>query len=597
MATGPLLSLVLILVLGVGATWLAWKLDLPSILLLLIAGFLAGPVAGWIDPDALFGELLLPFVSFSVAIILFEGGLSLRAIELEEIGGVVRNLVTVGVVATWAVTTAAAYLILGLGLDLSLLLGAVLVVTGPTVILPLLRHLRPKGHVGNVLKWEGILIDPIGVILGVVVFEAILVGGVRAATAVVVTTVAKALLIGGLLGLVGAGATYLILKRHWVPGVLHSPATLAIVGAAFVAAEFVQSESGLVAATVMGVVLANRGDLPKRHIIEFKENLRTLLIAFLFVILAARLEISDLAVISPRTLAFLAVLFLVARPLGVWLSTIGSRLSWRERTFLAAMAPRGIVAAAISSVFALEFARLGYPGAEQLVPITFLVIIGTVGIYGLIAGPLGRRLDIAEPNPQGVVIVGAHRWARELGVALQKLGLRVVLVDTNRRNLQQAWDMGLRTEHGNTLDEAILDELNLDGIGNLLAVTPNDEVNSLTALHFQELFDRSDVFQLSPGGDFQPSADRVPQDLRGRLLFEKDLTFARIHSLYHAGWRFTIRDVEEGELLPWAETEEAYPLFLRTPGGNLEPFTEDAERQPEPGDKAVVLEPPEDEEG
>lgn len=597
MATGPLLSLVLILVLGVGATWLAWKFDLPSILLLLIAGFLAGPVAGWIDPDALFGELLLPFVSFSVAIILFEGGLSLRTIELEEIGGVVRNLVTVGVVATWAVTAAAAYLLLGLGLDLSLLLGAVLVVTGPTVILPLLRHLRPKGHVGNVLKWEGILIDPIGVILGVVVFEAILVGGVRAATAVVVTTVAKALLIGGLLGLVGAGLTYLILKRHWVPGVLHSPATLAIVGAAFVAAEFVQSESGLVAATVMGVVLANRGDLPKRHIIEFKENLRTLLIAFLFVILAARLELSDLAVISPRSLAFLAVLFFVARPLGVWLSTIGSRLSLRERTFLAAMAPRGIVAAAISSVFALEFARLGYPGADQLVPITFLVIIGTVGIYGLIAGPLGRRLDIADPNPQGVVIVGAHRWARELGVAIQELGLRVVLVDTNRRNLQQAWDMGLRTEHGNTLDEAILDELNLDGIGNVLAVTPNDEVNSLTALHFQELFDRSDVFQLSPGGDFQPSADRVPQDLRGRLLFEKDLTFARIHSLYHAGWRFTIREVEEGAPFPWAETEEAYPLFLRTPEGELEPFTEDADRQPQPGDKAVVLEPPEDEEG
>lgn len=594
MAAGPLVSLVLILLLGVFATWLAWKLGMPSILLLLAAGFLAGPVAGWIEPDLLFGDLLLPFVAFSVAIILFEGGLSLRTIELEEIGGVVRDLVTVGVLVTWAVTSAAAYFLLGMALNLSLLLGAILVVTGPTVILPLLRHLRPKGDVGNVLKWEGILIDPVGVLLSVVVFEAILAGGVRAATAVVATTIGKALLIGGLLGVLGAAVTYVILKRHLVPGILHIPTTLAIVGAAFVAAELVQSEAGLVAATVMGVALANQDDLPKRHITEFKENLRPLLIAFLFVVLGARLEISDLAVVSPKSLAFLAILFLVARPLGVWISTHGSSLSWRERTFLAAMAPRGIVAAAISSVFAIELINLGYPGAEQLVPVTFLVIIGTVGIYGALAGPLGRRLDIAEPNPQGVVIVGAHRWARALGAALKQLDLKVVLVDANRQNLQQAWDMGLTTEHGNTLDEGILDKLDLDGIGHILAVTPNDEVNALTALHFQELFDRSAIFQVAPGGDLQARAEEVPQDLRGRLLFGPDLTFSRIHSLFHAGWEFNVHEVKGDAPPPWEATEEAFPLFLRRSDGELQPFAGDLVPNPTGGDRAVVFEPPED---
>jgi NhaP-type Na+/H+ or K+/H+ antiporter len=356
MAGTALLSLALILVLGVGASWLAWRLEVPSILLLLLAGFLAGPVAGWLAPDQLFGDLLLPLVSFSVAIILFEGGLSLRVIELEEVGSVVRNLVTVGVLVTWIVTTGAAYLLLDLGFELSLLLGAVLVVTGPTVIVPLLRHLRPRANVSNALKWEGILIDPIGVILSVGVFRAILAPGARAPTALFVT-IGKALVLGTLVGIVGAVAVYVALKRDWTPDVLHVPVTLAFVGAAFVAAEALQAEAGLVTATIMGVVLANREDFVKRHIVEFKENLRTLLIGFLFVVLAARLDLSDLTVVGPSSLAFLVVLFLVARPLAVWLSTIGSDLDWRERTFLSAMAPRGIVAAAIASVFALELAE------------------------------------------------------------------------------------------------------------------------------------------------------------------------------------------------------------------------------------------------
>ncbi len=602
MAEGPLLGLGIILVVGVAASWLASRLHIPSILPLLVAGFIVGPVTGWIEPDALFGDLLLPIVSFSVAIILFEGGLTLRVVELREIGRVVRNLVTLGVLTTWAIASAAAYLLLGLNLDLSLLLGAILVVTGPTVIIPLMRHLRPKGDVGNVLKWEGILIDPIGVILAVLVFEAILAGGFGELTTTLALTVGKALLIGGLLGVIGALFTYTLLKRHWVPDVLHNPVTLAVVGAVFVGAELVQAEAGLVSATVMGVVLANQGDIAKRHILEFKETLSILLISFLFIVLAARLELTDLSVVSWASVAFLAILFIVARPLSVWLSTMGSELGWRDRAFMAAMAPRGIVAAAISSVFALEMAALNHPQADLLVPLTFLVIIGTVTLYSLAASPLGRLLDIADPNPQGVLIVGAHPWARDLAGELKDAGVKVRLVDSNRGNLQEAWDRGLNTQHGNTLNEAILEELDLEGIGNLLALTPNDEVNALTVLNFLELFDRAHVFQLAPGRGGKIGPDRVAQDLRGRILFGPDLTYSLITELMDDGWQITSQPVEaQGKVGPEAEgppdpSEEIvrHPLVVVRQDGSVQPVTAGTRPPVEAGDTVISLTPPDD---
>ncbi|PSG96876.1 hypothetical protein BRD56_08855 [Thermoplasmatales archaeon SW_10_69_26] len=592
MAGDLLVSLVLILVAGVGASWLAWRLELPSILLLLVTGFLIGPVAGWLHPDQLFGDLLLPVVSFSVAVILFEGGLTLQTIELEEVGSVVRNLVTVGVLVTWAVTTAGAYLLLDLGLNLSLLLGAILVVTGPTVIIPLLRHLRPKANVSTTLKWEGILIDPIGVILSVGVFRAILAGGLTASGFALVYTIAKALAIGVVFGIGGAILTYVALKRNWVPDVLHSPMTLAVVGVVFVSAETLQPEAGLVAATVMGAVLANREDFAKRHIMEFKETLRTLLIGFLFIVLAARLDLSDLSVVGPSSLVFLAVLFFLARPLAVWVSTIGSDLDWRERTFLTTMAPRGIVAAAIASVFALQLVERGYPGADRLVAITFLVIVATVGVYGFVAGPIGRRLGVAEPNPQGVLIVGAQRWAREMATTLQGLGLRILLVDTNRHNLRAARSKGLDTHAGNSLDRGMLDDVDFAGLGHLLAVTPNDEVNSLTVLHFQEIFERSNTYQLTASEAEERDA-HVPLKLRGRVLFDETVTGEGLRDLVREGWTFHAREVEESEELEGFGTGP-YPLFVYTADGRLRPITSDNTPTPEAGDRVIELRSPDD---
>jgi len=295
----PLIGLASIVVIGIAAQWLSWRLRLPAIFLLLLAGFLAGAVTGWIDPDALLGEALFPVVSLSVAIILFEGGLSLDIAELAKIGRVVRNLASIGVVATWGLAAVSAYFLLGFDLRLSVLLGAILVVTGPTVIIPLLRHIQPTAKLGSAIRWEGIVNDPIGAILAVLVFNAIVVGELQGGMSAAAVGVVKALFAGGALGLLGAGLIVVLLKRYWVPDYLQSTVTLAVVLAVFSLADLVLSESGLLAVTVMGSALASQKVVTVRHIIEFKENLRVLLISALFIILAARMPLQDPA--FPRT--------------------------------------------------------------------------------------------------------------------------------------------------------------------------------------------------------------------------------------------------------------------------------------------------------
>ncbi len=586
MVEHPLIAISGIIVLGIVAQWLAWRLHLPSILLLLIFGFAAGPATGLLDPDALLGNLLLPVVSVGVAVILFEGGLSLRITELRQIGGVVRNLIMVGTLATWLISAGAAHLILGLDLALSVLLGAIVVVTGPTVIVPLLRHVRPVGQVGSILKWEGILIDPIGAMLAVLVFEAILPGGFQGAAALAAIGFFKTVFIGGIVGVIGAGVMFLLLKHHRIPDFLQNAVSLAMVVSVFTASNWFQAESGLLTVTVMGVALANQKTVTVKHIVEFKENLRVLLIASLFVLLAARLQLSDLAHLGLSSLAFLGVLIFIARPIAVALSTLKSGLSWRERFFLSWMAPRGIVAAAVASIFALSLAEAGYPQAERLVPLTFMVIIGTVTIYGLTASPLARWLQISEPHPQGVLITGAHPWARAIAKALQAQGYQVLMIDTNRVDISAARMDGLPTYYGSVLSEYILDEIELGGIGRLLALTSNDEVNSLAALHFTDVFSRAEVYQLSP------EDEAVSPHLRGRLLFRTGVTYTELDHRFARGEEIKTTKLTsefDYEAFRARYGETAIPLFLINENGKLVVLTKDNQSEPRPGKLLISL--------
>lgn len=589
------IGLTSIVVLGIAAQWLAWRLRLPSILFLLIVGFLAGPVVGLLDPDVLLGDLLFPVVSLSVAIILFEGGLSLNIAELREIGGVVRNLVSVGVLATWIMVGVLAYTLLGFSLPLAALLGAIMVVTGPTVIGPMLRHIRPDGRIGSTIKWEGIVNDPIGAILAVLVFEIIVAGGFEAGVAVAAIGVLIAVLIGGILGVVGAGIIVLVLRRHWIPDYLQNPVALAVVLMIFTGSNLLQDESGLLSVTVMGAALASQKLVTVRHIVEFKETLRVLLLSTLFIVLAARLPTEGAGYTSHGSLLFLGALIVAVRPAAVALSTLGSNLNWKERVFLGFMAPRGIVAAAVSSLFALELVEHGYTEAERLVPVTFLVIVGTVGVYGLTAPSVARWLGLATPRPQGLLLVGAAPWIRRAAALLAEENIRVILADSNWRNVTAARQAGLLAYYLNVLSEGAMEDLELSGVGRLLALTPNDEVNALAALRFEEIFGRSGVFQLPPtGSDIGDGS--VAKHLGGRILFGKDATHATISDrVEHGAVIKKNRLTEEfGYEAFQARYEDALPLFLIRESGEVLVFTATNRPAPRPGQILISLVTPVD---
>ena len=589
-----LMGLAAIIVLGIGAQWLAWRISLPGILLLLIFGFIAGPVTGLIDPNELFGNLLLPLVSVTVAIILFEGGLSLKFSEVKEVTAVIRNLVTVGVLVSWVLTSLASYLIFGLGLQISILLGAILVVTGPTVIIPLLRHVRPSGRVGSIIKWEGIIIDPIGAVLAVLVFEVIISGGLEKATAQVVLSIFKTLVIGTVLGLAEAKLVIVILKRHWVPDFLQNPVSLMIVVFVFVCSNVIQVESGLLSVTLMGIALANQKWVSLKHIVEFKENLRVLFISSLFIILASRLTIDELSyVLNFKGFIFLVLMILVVRPLSIFISTYFTDLNLKEKLFLSWMAPRGIVAAAVASVFALRLVEAGYEQAERIIDITFLVITGTVAIYGLTAFKVARRLGLAKPNPQGLLIVGAHIWARSIAKFLHENGFQVSLVDSNWANVSAARQEGLQAYYENILLEDISEDIELDGIGKLIALTRNDEVNSLAALHFIEDFGRSQVYQLPKLSKFSArSEESIPQHLRGRLLFGAEATFSYLDSKFASGAllkKTPLTDEFNYDSFQSLYGEKALPLFIIKESGELVVLALDNMPTPLPGQYLISL--------
>jgi len=595
MSEETLIALAVILVLGVGAQWLAGLLRLPSILLLLIFGFIAGPVTGFLNLDETIGELLFPLVTIAVGIILFEGGLSLRFSELPALSNVIFRLITVGALLTWSLAALGAYFLMQMEWQLAVLLGAILIVTGPTVIMPLLRQIRPRGSAGTVLKWEGILIDPVGAVLAVLVFEAILQGEFSQAPGAIVLGVLLTLVIGVAGGVLCAGLLIVLFRRFLVPDHLHNGMTLMLVVVALAVSNLLQPESGLLTVTVMGIVLANQRQVSIRHIVEFKENLQVLLIGGLFIMLSSRLEFDQIGpAVSWAGLAFVALLIVVARPLSVLLSTWKSELTGKERIFLVWMAPRGIVAASVSSLFAFELVEAGVAEAELLVSLTFLVIVVTVAFYGLTAGPVARRLGISERDPQGVLFVGAGPLARALAGQLQAHGFSAALVDRDPQKIAAAREAGLYAVQEDALSESLLDEIDLAGIGRLMAVTGNDEVNSLAVLEYQDLFGRARVYQLPPNRQADGHSGQAPH-LRGRLLFNKATTSAYIAQQLEQGAKVQATKLRPDLDYPAFQSlhgSRAVPLMLLNERREAVIYTGDYQPLPAVGQTLISLVPP-----
>lgn len=587
----PGLAIAVVIALGAASQWLAWRASLPAILPLLIVGFAVGPLLGWLHPSSLIGEdLLFPAIGLAVGLILFEGGLTLSIPEVKETRRVLINMVTVGAVITWLGGAAAAFFLTDLSLQLSFLFGALIIVTGPTVIGPLLRIVRPNAHVANLLKWEGILIDAIGAMVAVLVFEFILIENREQALGQTLTLFLTFLAVGTLVGALGGVSLATILRRRWVPDYLVNVVALSFVFGGFAAANALAPEAGLLATVLMGAIVANMGVPGIGDLLSFKEDLTILFISLLFIVLAANIELTAfLDALSLGTLALIAIVMLVLRPLNIFASSIGSTLALREKLYLSWIAPRGIVAAAVSSLFASKLISSGYEGAEALAPLVFLVIVGTVLANSLTAKPLGVFLKVAEPDPQGFLILGAHPIARRIGHFLDQEGLPVLLSDTNWSNVASARVEGLRAYYGSLLSEHADDQLRLSGIGRLLALTSNDEANALTALRFARDFSSQNVFQLEPT---RTSGERegMSDEQRGRIVFHEGTTYRELERLFAAGAVIKKTSItEQFDLDDFAERyDRGYLPLFAIANNKIRVLTEDAPL-PEPGAMLVAF--------
>jgi len=592
-----LITIAIALAVCVFCQWAAWRIKLPAILFLLAAGIAGGPVLHLFDPEALMGELFFPFVQLSVAIILFEGSVTLKFREILGLESVVRNMLSFGLLITWLVSTFAARLLIGVSWEIAFLFGALTVVTGPTVIAPLIRAVRPTPAIANILRWEGIVIDPIGAALAVLVYEFIIAETLQQAWGATFVTFAEIVIIGGC---IGAGTGYLfglILRNRLLPEFLQNVATLSLIFISFVLANSLQHESGLVAVTVLGMWLGNMRGVMLDDIMHFKETLSLLLLSLLFLMLTARLDIAAMMELGWAGILVLLIIQFVGRPLNVLVSVYRSKLSNAEKMFLAWIAPRGIVAAAISSLFAIRLEEAGFVDARYLVPLTFTVIIGTVVLQSLTALPLARLLKVAEPEPRGFLIIGAHRLGRAIGRALQKNEIPVLLADTSWERVEEAQDDGLEVYHGSPISEHADRHMSLDGIGRMIALTPHRGTNVAAAMHYRTELGRDNVYVIHTSSDENlKKAKERPAKRDARLFLEDSLNYRQLDSILKNGGGVESVSLDEAD--SYKEIARAYRkrgvvvLFFIDQEGTVFLNNEDQSHEPESGWSIVALFPP-----
>lgn len=529
---------VVIACIGVFSQWLAWRFRVPAIVILTAAGLALGPFLGVLNPSEDFGSILRPFVQLSVAVILFDGGLNLRLHELKSAGVGVRRLVTIGPALAFALGSAAAHFIGGLSWPVAMVFGAITIVTGPTVIMPLLRHARLRPRTASILKWEGIVNDPVGALLAVVLFEFFTLshGGVSGWS--LVTSMIETIIIAGLFGgLVG----YLLGRAYplgYVPEYLKGPIMLAAVMFVYAGANILHEEAGLVSATALGLVMGNMNLPSIEELRRFKEYITVILVSGLFIVLTADLDLRLLVQMDWRNWALLATLIVFVRPLVVFASTIGAGLDREDRVLVGWIAPRGIVAAAVAGTFSTRLIEAGYADAVILLPLVFALILLTVTLHGFSIAHLAAHLGIAAKKQNGIVIVGASPWSIDLAKNLIDLDIPIRLVDSSWHRLRPARLAGIPIYFGQVVSASADESLDLSSMGYLLAASDNDAYNALVCTRFANEFGRSQVFQIPMPASEQHETKGLVSGLRGQSAFQSDALYEELLRRYFQGWRF-----------------------------------------------------------
>ena len=507
-----MLELAGIIILGILAQWFAWKFKMPAILPLILIGLLVGPIAAeylsedgskWIEPvwngeKGLFpGEGLYYFVSLAISIILFEGGLTLKRNEIRTVGPAITKLITLGSAITFFGAGIVAHYVFDLSWEISFLFSSLIIVTGPTVITPILRNIPLKKDVSAVLKWEGILIDPIGALVAVLVFEFISVGGGSGYTKTALIEFGKILLFGTTFGFTFAHALAFAINKNLIPHYLLNVVSLSTVLLVYVESDIFAHESGLLAVVVMGMVLGNNKLENIKELLYFKESLSVLLISILFILLAANINIEDMMLLYNWNTAILfAIVVFLIRPIGVFLSTIGSNLKTNEKLFISWVGPRGIVAAGIASLFGSKLLMANVEGAEYITPLVFMIVLGTVLLNATTARAIARILGVFLLKSEGILIIGSGQLSRIIASYLVKNNRHVVLVDSNSSNVQKAKDIGLDAIKKDIYEEDLMDDIELNDVGYLLALTGNPEINRFAINKFKDQFGENGSFRL-----------------------------------------------------------------------------------------------------
>lgn len=569
MIDDPITGLALVIAIGVAGQLVAERLGIPSIIVLLGAGLLVGPALGWIDPDALYGDLLFPAVSVAVGILLFEGGLSLRWKELGSVGLVLVRLLTLGVAVAAMVGALAAFTLGRLPVGPAILFGVIMVVTGPTVVIPMLRHARLRPRVASALRWEGIFVDPVGAVLAVVVLEVVVVSDGAASDAF--GAIGRTAVVGTAVGLVAAGLLTEVLRREAVPDHLESALAFVTVVGSFAVADAIFHEAGLVATTVLGVALAIQKRARIRGITEFHEGIAVLLVPLMFILLAARVRGPELSRNLLPALGVLIAMIVVSRPLSVWASTIGSNFNSRERGYISAMAPRGIVAASVSALFGLRLEQEGISGGEDLAALTFLVVAGTVVFYGALAIPLARRLRVDVPEPGGVVLVGAPPWAASMGEVLSHHGVPVLVVALDESDAEVATGRDLLVYTGRLQSDDLVEAVRLIGAKLALVVSDREEVAAFAADRLGRVLGQTHVYVVPVDGHDLEERTSSPGEHWGRLAFGGRLTLKEAAARSEAGEAcFAGTEEREGDDALMVLPEDGIPRLLDEDATNTE---------------------------
>lgn len=594
MSLSILFELMLILFLGVGSQWIAWKFRLPAIVVMSLAGLLVGPILGLMNPEESFGVIYSPIISIAVAIILFEGSLSLSAKELRGLGKPVIRISTVGAFIAWILGSLTAHYIAGLSWTVALVIGGLFVVTGPTVIMPLLRQSKLKPRPAKILKWEGIVVDPIGVLLAVFAFEFITAFTTESGSVTSLLVFFLAAIFAVILGWGIARGISWMFEVGYIPEFLKSPMLFTVVVLTFTVTDEIVKGSGLLAVTAMGMTMANTSVSSLKDFRHFKENISLIFISAIFIMLAASLQMETiLHIFSPNILGYVILMMFAVRPISIFLSTIGTGLSLQERTLVGWIAPRGIVALTVSSYFASILGEAGYEDANLLTTLTFGLVFFTVIAHGFSLGPIAKRLNLSLEGNPGVVLIGSNPFTTSLAQSFEKMKSPVIVTDPSWERLQHARKKGVPFYHGEILSEQT--EYNLDTIPYdiLIAGTTADTYNALVCTTFMPEYGRANVFHINSSRE--ASNMDVVNRVGGRSLCRQDITLHELIAKVESNYVFRHTNLTEKftyEQYLQEKDEQAVMLFYQKPTGNIHLFSNDMRLSPQVGDVIVSLAPP-----